>query len=47
MAFASVVLPAHYSAVYSVLDHVVHRLGSSWHIEHVIDWNAGTGSAIW
>lgn len=46
-AFASVALPAHYSAIYSVLDHLKQRLGPDWSIERVIDWGAGTGSGLW
>ncbi|KAH7922862.1 Rsm22-domain-containing protein [Leucogyrophana mollusca] len=46
-AFASVVLPAHYSAIYSVLEHVKHRLGSELRVERVIDWGTGTGSGLW
>ena len=46
-AFASVALPAHFSAIYSVLDHTKKRLGPSWQIERVIDWGAGTGSGLW
>lgn len=46
-AFASVALPAHFSAIYSILYHVKQRLGPSWRIEKVIDWNAGTGSGLW
>ncbi|TCD70126.1 37S ribosomal protein S22 [Steccherinum ochraceum] len=30
-----------------VLGHVKHRLGTSWKVEHVLDWGAGTGSALW
>ena len=46
-AFASVALPAHFSAIYSVLDHVKQRLGPEWEVERVIDWCAGTGSGLW
>ena len=46
-AFASVVLPSHYSVICNVLDHVKRRLGPSWNVEHVIDWGAGTGSGLW
>ncbi|KAI0068027.1 Rsm22-domain-containing protein [Artomyces pyxidatus] len=46
-AFASVALPAHYSAIYAVLHHVKHRLGAEWRVEHLIDWGAGTGSGLW
>ena len=46
-AFASVALPAHFSAIYSVLDHVKQRLGPEWQVERVIDWGAGTGSGLW
>lgn len=46
-AFASVALPAHYSAVLAVLNHVKHRLGPKWEISKVIDWGAGTGSGLW
>jgi len=46
-AFASVALPAHFSAIYSVLDHVKQRLGLEWQIERVIDWGAGSGSGLW
>lgn len=46
-AFASVALPAHYSVIVAVLDHVKRRLGSSWRIERVLDWGAGAGSGLW
>ncbi|KAG6846058.1 hypothetical protein H0H87_006422 [Tephrocybe sp. NHM501043] len=46
-AFASVVLPAHYSAILSVLDHFKRRLEPSYRVERVIDWGAGTGSGLW
>jgi ribosomal protein RSM22 (predicted rRNA methylase) len=46
-AFASIALPAHYSAIFSVFDHLKRRLGPSWKIERVIDWGAGTGSGLW
>ncbi|TFY71841.1 hypothetical protein EVG20_g1169 [Dentipellis fragilis] len=46
-AFASVALPAHYSAIYAVIDHVKQRLGLSWNVQTVLDWGAGTGSGLW
>ncbi|KAF8273002.1 mitochondrial small ribosomal subunit Rsm22-domain-containing protein [Lactarius quietus] len=46
-AFASIVLPAHYSAIHSVLCHVRLRLGPQWSVQNVFDWGAGTGSALW
>ena len=46
-AFASIALPAHYSAISSVLDHLSHRLGPEWVVERLIDWQAGTGSGLW
>lgn len=46
-AFASVALPAHYSAIYAVLDHTKRRLGPDWKVERVIDWGTGTGSGLW
>lgn len=46
-AFATVALPAHYSAIYSVLDHIKQRLGPEWELERVIDWGAATGSGLW
>ncbi|KAH9178851.1 Rsm22-domain-containing protein [Lactarius sanguifluus] len=46
-AFASIVLPAHYSAIYSVLCRVKSRLGPQWSVQNVLDWGAGTGSALW
>lgn len=46
-AFASVILPAHYSAIYAVLRHVKHRLGPSWNVDRVIDWGSATGSGLW
>ncbi|KAF8665511.1 hypothetical protein AX16_000525 [Volvariella volvacea WC 439] len=46
-AFASIALPAHYSAILSVLDHVKRRLEPSWRVNRVIDWGAGTGSGLW
>ncbi|CAL1694264.1 unnamed protein product [Somion occarium] len=46
-AFASVALPAHYSVLCSVIDHIKQRLGSEWKVNHVIDWGSGTGSGLW
>ena len=46
-AYAAVALPAHFSAVASVLDHLKHRLESSWLIENVIEWGAGMGGSLW
>ena len=46
-AFASVALPAHYSAISAVLDHLKQRLGPDWSVQHIIDWGAGTGSGLW
>lgn len=46
-AFASVALPAHYSAILAVFDHVKRRLESTWRVERVINWGAGTGSGLW
>lgn len=46
-AFASVALPAHYPAIFAVLDHVKRRLGPSWNAEQIIDWGAGAGSGLW
>lgn len=46
-AFATVALPAHYSAILSVLTNVRHRLGPNWRVDRVIDWGAATGSALW
>ncbi|EJD03728.1 Rsm22-domain-containing protein [Fomitiporia mediterranea MF3/22] len=46
-AFASVALPAHYSAVYAVFDHIKHRLGDDWKVRNIIDWGSGVGSGLW
>jgi len=46
-AFASIALPAHYAAIYAVLDHVKRRLEREWNVERVIDWGTGTGSGLW
>ncbi|KAG7452133.1 Rsm22-domain-containing protein [Guyanagaster necrorhizus] len=46
-AFASIALPAHYSAITAVLSHVKHRIGPEWLVERVVDWGAGTGSVLW
>ncbi|KIY46340.1 hypothetical protein FISHEDRAFT_17830, partial [Fistulina hepatica ATCC 64428] len=46
-AFVSVALPAHYSAVFAVLDHVKKRLGSEFVVERVLEWGSGAGSALW
>ncbi|KAF5352672.1 hypothetical protein D9756_005834 [Leucocoprinus leucothites] len=46
-AFASIALPAHYSAIYAVLDHVKRRLGTTWRAKRVLDWGAGVGSGLW
>ena len=46
-AFASVALPAHYSAIVSVLSHVRQRLETEWTVRKVLDWGVGTGSGLW
>ncbi|KAJ7610970.1 Rsm22-domain-containing protein [Roridomyces roridus] len=46
-AFASVALPAHFSVITAVFDHVKRRLGPEWRVERIIDWGAGTGSGLW
>lgn len=46
-AFATVALPAHYSAILSIFDHIKRRLEPSWRVERIIDWGAGTGSGLW
>lgn len=46
-AFASVALPAHYAAIYSVLRHVKQRLERDWKVQRVIDWGTGAGSGLW
>jgi ribosomal protein RSM22 (predicted rRNA methylase) len=46
-AFASVALPAHFSAILAVFTHIAHRLGPEWKPDRVIDWHAGTGSGLW
>lgn len=46
-AFASIALPAHYAAIYSVLEHVRRRLEPSWDVKRIIDWGSGTGSGLW
>ena len=46
-ALASVALPAHYSAVYAVLDSLKHRLGNELQVKHVIEWGSNVGSGLW
>ena len=46
-AFASVALPAHFSAVLSVLEHVKHRLEKSWQVKNIVDWGSAVGSGLW
>ncbi|KAJ6520269.1 Rsm22-domain-containing protein [Mycena sanguinolenta] len=46
-AFASIALPAHFSAITAVLDHLKRRLEPEWRVERIIDWGAGTGSGLW
>ncbi|KAJ2923858.1 hypothetical protein H1R20_g13241, partial [Candolleomyces eurysporus] len=46
-AFASVALPGHYSAIYSVFNHLKHRMPSDWEVERVIDWGSGTYAGLW
>ncbi|CAK5280377.1 unnamed protein product [Mycena citricolor] len=46
-AFASVALPAHFSAITAVLDHVKKRLEPEWRVERILDWGSGAGSALW
>ncbi|KZT08624.1 Rsm22-domain-containing protein [Laetiporus sulphureus 93-53] len=47
VAFASIALPSHYSAICSVLDHAKQRLGPQWRVERVIDWGSGAGAGLW
>ncbi|KAI5124137.1 hypothetical protein M0805_000948 [Coniferiporia weirii] len=46
-AFASIALPAHYSAIYAVLDNLKHRLGEEYQVQHVVEWGSGVGSGLW
>lgn len=46
-AFASIALPAHYSAITAVLRHARLRLDSALEVDQIIDWGAGTGSGLW
>lgn len=46
-AFATIALPAHYSAILAVLDHAKHRLGPNWLVRRIFDFGAATGSALW
>lgn len=46
-AFASIALPAHYSAIAAVFDHLKHRLEPGFTIKRVIDWGSATGSGLW
>ncbi|TFK26729.1 3-methyl-2-oxobutanoate hydroxymethyltransferase [Coprinopsis marcescibilis] len=47
LAFASVALPAHYSAIFTVFEHMKHRLGPNWEVDRVLDWGSGCGSGLW
>lgn len=47
VAFGTVILPAHYSAILSVFDQLKRRLGPELNVARVLDWGAGTGSALW
>lgn len=46
-AFASIALPAHYSAIMSVLYQMKARLAPDWEMKRIIDWGSGTGSGLW
>lgn len=46
-ALASVALPAHYSAIYAVLDSLKHRLEDKLQLKHVVEWGSGVGSGLW
>ncbi|KAF8910042.1 mitochondrial small ribosomal subunit Rsm22-domain-containing protein [Gymnopilus junonius] len=46
-AFATVALPAHYSAIAAVFHHLKVRLDPEWEVEKIIDWGTGTGSGLW
>ncbi|KAI0035111.1 mitochondrial small ribosomal subunit Rsm22-domain-containing protein [Vararia minispora EC-137] len=46
-AFATIALPGHYSAIYTVLNETRNRLGRDWFVDTVYDWGSGTGSALW
>ncbi|KAF6754297.1 hypothetical protein DFP72DRAFT_899894 [Ephemerocybe angulata] len=46
-AFVSIAMPGHYSAIYSVFNHLKHRMEPGWEIERVVDWGAGAYSGLW
>lgn len=46
-AFVSVALPAHFSAIFSVFEHLKRRLDATWQPNQVIEWGSGTGSGLW
>ncbi|KAF9531847.1 mitochondrial small ribosomal subunit Rsm22-domain-containing protein [Crepidotus variabilis] len=46
-AFATVALPAHFSAITAVFHHAKQRLGPSWDVDQILDWGAATGSGLW
>ncbi|KAF8526309.1 Rsm22-domain-containing protein [Hysterangium stoloniferum] len=48
-AFASVVMPAQYAVVLSVLNELKNRLGKDWaqNVERFVEWGSGTGAGMW
>ncbi|KAJ3532591.1 hypothetical protein NMY22_g7683 [Coprinellus aureogranulatus] len=46
-AFVSIAMPGHYTAIYSVFEHLKHRMDGGFEVERVIDWGAGSYSGLW
>lgn len=46
-AFVSVAMPGHYTAIYSVFNHLKHRMDGGFDVERVVDWGAGSYSGLW
>lgn len=46
-AFVSIAMPGHYTAIYSVLDHLKQRMPPGFAIERVIDWGSASHTGLW
>jgi hypothetical protein len=49
LAVATVAMPAHYAAIYNVLQEVRGRLGEQWSagVESVVEFGVGSGAGVW
>ncbi|KAG9013377.1 37S ribosomal protein S22 [Tulasnella sp. JGI-2019a] len=47
LAFATVAMPAHYTAIATVFEEAKQRLGRDWEIDSIVDFGAKAGAVLW